>query len=301
MKHKLLAVIILIVVAAAFVGGAALLAPYVQKDELPPDNTLTLTVMTYNIRTIALSTTPDSPDYWETRKEALVSHILQNEPDIMGTQEVMAGIQDTYLTENLPAYSAVGIARDGANVILMSEKNMIFYKTDKFELLDSGTFWLSETPNKTSLGWDGDCRRICTYALLKDKKTGKIIQFFNTHFDHKGSEARQKGSAMVVDAVSKSEYPAILTGDFNFDETNVNYESMTLVLDDTKYLADTTMSYGSFHGYKGADLTDKSPIDFCMVTPNDFKVQSYEVLHGKHFGAYTSDHYAVKVRLSLSD
>lgn len=285
------------------VGGGALLAPHVKNADIPPayipeDNTLFLTVMSYNIRTVNLAAGLRSPDYWENRKEALIQHILENDPDVIGTQEVFTPFQDVYLEENLPEYANVGIARNGEGA-LFSEKNLILYKKDKFTLLDSGTFWLSDTPDTVSKGWDGDCYRICTYALLKDNKTEKVFKFFNTHFDHKGLEARQKGAALVLDTVVNCGYPAILTGDFNFHETDPNYESMTLELEDTKYVADSTMSYGTYHGYSEADLSAKTPIDFCLITPDHFSVESYEVLYGKHFGVFTSDHFAVKVEMSL--
>lgn len=256
---------------------------------------LHLTVMSYNVRTSSAATSEQ--DLWDNRKEAMIAHIIANDPDIIGMQEVFAPVQDDYLQAHLTGYIAVGASRDYGDVLPFGEKCSIFYKKDKFELLDSGTFWLSDTPDEVSRGWDGACNRVCTFVLLKDIETGKIFMHFNTHLDHMGSEARIKGSAMVADRTINCGYPAILTGDFNFDETDDLYTNITKVLDDTKYLATDTMSHGTFHAYSTADLFNKSPIDFCMVTPNTFDVQSYQVLVGN--GVLTSDHFAIKIKLSF--
>lgn len=298
MKKKLLAILVLILTSGAFVGMGAVLAPYVQdaRPQPAPDTTLRLTVMSYNVRTVSMSFDP--VDSFDLRKGPLVRHILANDPDLLGTQEIKTPFWDEYLVKYLKEYTGVGIARDGEGT-WMSEKNMIFFKTEKFELLDSGTFWLSETPDTVSRGWDGDCNRICTFVKLKDKKTGKIFMFFNTHFDHIGAEAREKGSAMVLQRVAECGYPAILTGDFNFHESSVYYQNMTATLDDTKYLAAQSMDYGTYHAYNDRDMTGLSPIDYCMVTRGSFDVQSYEVLYGKYEGIFTSDHYAIKIKMSL--
>jgi len=298
MKKKCLAVLILILMSGLIVGVGAVLTPYVREvaPQITLDTTLQLTVMSYNVRTVSVENNP--ADSYDLRKLPLVKHILENDPDLVGTQEVLSFYWDDYLVDHLKKYTGVGVARDGEGMLL-SEKNMIFFKTDKFDLLDSGTFWLSETPDVVSRGWGGACNRICTWVKLKDILTGKTFMYFNTHLDHMGSEAREKGAALVTQRVSECGYPAILTGDFNFHENSSYYQNMVGTLDDTKYLADRSMDYGSFHGYRETDLTGVSPIDFCMVSRSDFAVQTYEVLYGKHFGVFTSDHYSIKIKLSL--
>jgi endonuclease/exonuclease/phosphatase family metal-dependent hydrolase len=252
--------------------------------------------MSYNVRTVTFN--GDPVDDFELRKGPLVRHIKANDPDLLGTQEVLSMFWDEYLIENLKNYTGVGIARDGEGMPF-SEKNMIFFKIAKFDLLESGTFWLSDTPDIVSRGWDGYCNRICTWVRLKDKSTGKTFMYFNTHLDHMGTEAREKGSALVAQRVSECGCPAILTGDFNFYESSVYYQNMVAALDDTKYLAVQTMDYGSYHGYKERDLTGISPIDYCMVTKGDFSVLSYEVLHEKYEDVFTSDHYPIKIIITL--
>lgn len=289
-------VLLLTAILAATIAAALIACGKAEEDE---PVILHLTVMSYNIRTASIINVESAQDLWDNRKEALAAHIIENDPDIIGMQEVFSPIQDIYLEETLTAYAAVGISRDFGDFLPLGEKNSIFYKKDKFELLDSGTFWLSDTPDQISLGWDGACNRICTYVLLKDNATGKVFMHFNTHFDHKGKEARTKGSSLVAERVKNCGYPALLTGDFNFEETDDLYTGVTQVLDDAKYLAADTANYGTFHGYSSADLSSKSPIDFCMLTPGVFSVQSYQVLSGRHSGVFTSDHFAIKIKLSF--
>lgn len=297
MKRFFSTIVVLLLIAILAATLTATLAACGGKDGDSDPIVLQLTVMSYNIRTSSAGTSEQ--DLWDNRKAAMVAHIIANDPDIIGMQEVFAPIQDAYLEEHLSDYAAVGVSRDFGELMPLGEKNSIFYKKDKFELLDSGTFWLSDTPDTISQGWDGACNRICTYVLLKDNATGKTFMHFNTHFDHRGEEARTKGSSLVAERVKNCGYPALLTGDFNFDETDDLYTSITQVLDDAKYLAADTTSYGTFHAYSSADLSSKSPIDFCMLTPNTFSVQSYQVLFGKYNDVFTSDHFAIKIKLSF--
>lgn len=296
MARRIISIIILAVIAAALLVGCAK-----GEDPAPDPAEVTLTVMSYNIRTIALDADKNGPDYWYNRREALVAHIKAHDPDIIGMQEVLSGpneiFQDKYLAKHLTDYDFVGETRETLEAF--TERVPVFYKKDKFELIETKTFWISETPDVPSRSWDSSTNRICTYAILKHKESGKIIQFFNTHLDHKGSTARKKGAEMLSERVSASEYPAILTGDFNFDEKSSNYPIITEKLDDTKYIAETSLKYGTFHGYKDTDISEKSPIDFCFVKKDCFIVHRYEVLHEKYDGKFTSDHYAVKVQLTL--
>lgn len=247
-----------------------------------------IVVMSYNIRCINFDNNPI--DVWGRRQEPLIAHIKMHNPDIIGMQEVTP-LQAKYLDEHLADYDFV---RQNRDTWIFSESNPIYFKKDKFTLIDSGTFWLSETPETMSLSWRSSCFRICTYAVLKDNKSGKVFTHFNTHLDHQSALARENGSSLILERIQAQENPAILTGDFNLKESTAVYRMVADSLEDTKYIAKDTMSSGSFHNYGKTEVKGGEPIDYIFVTKGDFDVLSYAVLAEQVDGIYTSDHYAVK-------
>jgi endonuclease/exonuclease/phosphatase family metal-dependent hydrolase len=253
-----------------------------------------ITVMSYNIRCFNFDNVP--VDLWARRQAPLIKHIKSHNPDIIGMQEVTT-VQGPYLDENLPEYAKVSQNRD---MWLLSESNPIYYKKSKFTLIDSGTFWLSETPEKMSVSWNSSCYRICTYAVLRHNQSGKIITHFNTHLDHKSALARENGLDVILERIQAQQTPAILTGDFNLEENTPLYLTAKEALDDTKHIATETMDIGSYHGYGAHDVTARAPIDFIFVTKGDFTALSYKVLAEQIDGVYTSDHYAIKSVLKLN-
>lgn len=252
-----------------------------------------LSVMSFNIR----GPFDKDSEAWEARIINLVPLVRNANPDLIGTQEVHHR-QYLDLTESLPEYGSVGVGRgDGINA---DERAAIFYKKDRFTLLETGDFWLSETPDKPSFGWDAACIRICTYARLLDNKTQREFAHYNTHLDHVGQTAMLEGAKMIREVMLKSDAPAFVTGDFNIDEKSAPYEVMTHSgLSDAKYAAKTSMSYGTFHGYKpGEDISVKSPIDYLFFIDGKFDIESYEVMVNGGDGCYTSDHYPVLVKMT---
>lgn len=169
-------------------------------------------VMSYNIR---LGKVDDGENSWIYRRDAAVEMLRQEAPDCFGVQEAF-NYQRDYILEKLPQYKAIGIGRlDGSDE---DEHMCVFWNTNKFDLVDGGNFWLSETPDVPSKGWDGKYPRIATWVLLKDKKCGKSFYVINTHLDHKGVAARREGVKLIqsrISSINPQNYPMVIMGDFN--------------------------------------------------------------------------------------
>jgi len=174
-----------------------------------------LKVMTYNIR---LSVDSDKENSWNNRKQETMAMMSYYHPDYFGVQEAVPQ-QMVDIKTTLTDYDYVGVGRDdGKN---QGEFSAIFYDKNKLEVVKSGTFWLSETPEKPSKGWDAAYNRVCTYALFKMKKGGKKFWAFNLHFDHVGDVARVNSAKLILEKIkefNKENLPLTLTGDFNLTD-----------------------------------------------------------------------------------
>ena len=246
-----------------------------------------VTIMSYNV-------------YYKTPEERwqnVVQNIRNNNPDSFGLQEATPEWIDA-VAAAMPDYAYVGVGRDIGGG---GEASPVFYKKDKFELIDSGTFWLSKTPERPSRGWDAMFNRICTYVVLKDKETNFIYAHFNAHFDHMGVIARLESVAVVSDKISRicNTFPVVFTGDLNDPEGGEMYNRVLETgLRDTKYLAETADGETTFHGY--SDLVAKEkPIDFIFVSAMATKVSTYKVDTTKYDGEYASDHHPVISEMTL--
>ena len=193
-----------------------------------------------------------------------------------------------------------------SNQLEESHPAFLFLAKDRFEVLDSNTFWLSQYPDSVGfIGWDGACSRIATWAKLKDKKTGKIFMAVNTHFDHVGTEARRKGALLIIEKIKEivGDQPAVLTGDFNVTDQSEAYETITtneFVLKDAyKEAAQREGVDYTFHdfGRIPADSCDK--IDFIFVTPQIKVESSYIPQEAEEAGQFLSDHNPEVVHLSF--
>ncbi len=250
-------------------------------------------IMTYNIYVMGFG--KHAP---EKRRPLVIENIRRNMPDSFGVQECDEGWYEA-LIEALPEYAHVGVGRNGDG----GEASPVFYKKDKFDLVDSGTFWLSDTPDEVSKGWDSYCNRVCSYAILKDKKTGFTYAHFNAHFDHLGIVARNESVALVSSRIAKlcPDIPALLTGDLNDSEGSGMYQKILgSGMNDSKYLAKYMVSSGTYHGYSSlVELTRPKAIDFVFV--NDFvsSVESYTIDKTQYDGMYASDHHPVVVEMTL--
>ncbi len=300
-KHKMRFISTLVVTEAVVMLIAIICASYfgtfAAKQE-PFDVSKTainneISIMNYNVRCIAVQDLGKKS--WFYRADLIVDQIRDTAPDIITFQEVTA-VHLLYLQRNLPGYDYEIKYRDDT---LMSEGTPIFYRKDKFDKIDVGSFWLSETPDVMSKDWGAACYRICSYVILKEKSTSKEFVLFNTHLDHVSDEARTKGIDVVLSKIAQfGGKPAILTGDMNSFEGSVTYNKAVATFDDSKYIAASSDTGITYNGWGNA--TEKvSPIDFCFVSKGDFTVSSYKILDELKNGVYSSDHYPVVVKINL--
>ncbi len=271
-------------------------------------NAQSLYVGTYNMR-LHLGIDEERGDCWAKRCQVICDQINFEHPDIFGTQELISG-QLHDLLRSLDNYGYIGVARDDGKEA--GEYAAIFYDKNRLTLLDSGNFWLSETPDRPSMGWDAAYVRICTWGKYKDKDSRKIFFFFNLHMDHIGVVARREAAKLVVGRIKKmtGKYPMILTGDFNVDQTNEIYQIFTTsgILKDSYTVARLRFAEnGTFNNFDPYMKTD-SRIDHVFVSPS-FRVERYGILTNGYWtkneeseiNKFThrlpSDHYPVMVRL----
>lgn len=249
-------------------------------------------IMSFNIRTLTLEDNPINN--WENRKEDVLSTILKYDADLIGFQELKQS-QYNFLQQNLTAYNFYGVDRIGPN---LSESVAIFYKKDRFELLSYKTFWLSETPDVVSMGWDAGVQRTCTVMKFKDIISGEVITHINTHFDNRGEIARANSADMILDEVSKTEGAFVVTGDFNLSEGSEVYNHLTETLDDTKYLAPEGMSDSGGTTQSFGLSSPTLPIDYVFINKDYFDTLSYSIIRDTDGeGNYPSDHFPLIVEL----
>ena len=213
-------------------------------------------VMSYNIR---LGVAKDGDNAWEIRKSATPAMLKDIKPAVFGVQEAY-DFQIDYVLEQCPDYKAVGVGRDdGVN---KGEHMSVFYDSKRIELLDWGTYWLSETPDVPSFGWDAACRRTATWALLRDKASKKEFYFVNTHLDHKGVLARKNGLALIYDkiqAMNPKGLPMVLTGDFNILPDDEGLVDISKLMSSARFTAEDADTIGSFNGFHQNEYSDADP------------------------------------------
>lgn len=257
-------------------------------------NKESLRIASYNLR---LGTANDGENAWTNRKEMVKSLIVYHDFDIIGTQEGYE-FQLKDICE-LGNYVYTGHGRDdGENA---GEHSAIVYKKDRFKILGSGDFWLSETPDIPGKGWDAKCcNRICSWAKFKDSKTGKEFYFFNVHFDHEGVVARIESGKLMVQKIKEiaGKSPVICTGDFNSTPETEQIKTMQTILNDS-YFISSQKPYGPTGTFNGFKLTAKMQdrIDY-IFTDNRIKVMKYGVLTDMNYGRFPSDHFPVVVNIA---
>lgn len=251
-----------------------------------------LRVMSFNIR---YNNPEDGKRAWDHRKEEVSSLIQFYGPDLIGLQEVLHG-QLTYLEGKLVNYGRVGVGRDDGQQA--GEYSPVFYRKSRFELLNHGTFWLSETPNSPSVGWDASMKRIATWGQFRHKEPGDTVFFLNTHFDHRGEQARQESARLIRRwlADHAANHPVVVTGDFNSNPTSEPYHVLTEG-DDLRdaYTASKLPSVGpnrSFSGFAVADSLPGDRIDYVFVSPR-IEVTNHAIISSFSDGYYPSDHLPV--------
>ncbi len=253
-------------------------------------------VMSYNIRN---SNAADGPNKWKYRKENVGDLIKQVDPDVLGTQEVLLD-QYNDLKKRLPSYSVFGAGRNNGKHA--GEHSCIFYKTEKYKLLNGGNFWLSETPSKPgSKSWDAAITRICTWIQLKEKQSGKSFFVFNTHFDHRGQLARVNSAKLLIHVVDSicGDLPVIVTGDFNFSPESPGYAILTDTFN-TITLKDAYTPDQPNYTDCGFNIenTDCHRIDYIFLNQHfiPVKYQLHKNNNGKY---YPSDHLTISTSLTF--
>ena len=225
---------------------------------------------TYNIRCINSGDSKKGVG-WESRRDRACQWVLDQKIDIVGMQEVTHQ-QLLDVQERLPQYDYVGVGRtDGKEE---GEYTPVFYRRDKYQALDKGNFWLSETPDVPgSKGWDAALERVASWVKLKDRQTGKVFMAVNTHFDHVGHQARRESAKLIMRKIQEivGERPAVVTGDFNVTDSDEAYKTMVtnqFVMKDA--WKESPVRCGvpyTWHGFSRIPPQEASKIDFIFITP----------------------------------
>lgn len=260
-----------------------------------------INVMSFNIR---YNTSRDSLDAWPHRKDFVASQILFHDAHIVGLQEALHD-QNNDLLQRLPQYKLEGVGRDDGKE--QGEFSAILYDTTRLQVLQSKTFWLSQTPEVPgSKGWDAQITRIVTWIKFRDRKTKKTFFAFNTHFDHIGKEARKESARLLLEKIKEiaGNTPAVITGDFNAMASDepilvIMDKSNPLHLTDSRDISQTPHygPTGTFNGF-GRSERDNEPIDFIFLKGN-WKVLKHATISQTWKGHFASDHFAVYAVLRL--
>ena len=255
-----------------------------------------LTVLSYNIR---YDNPNDGENQWKYRKERVANYIKEIRPDIIGMQEVLDP-QLVFLDLSLTEFSFVGVGREDGKT--KGEYSPILYNSNRLTLLQTDTFWLSETPKVISVGWDAALERICTYAQFKHKETGQKFWVFNTHFDHIGELARIQSAKLIhqkIKMLNTNNFPVIITGDFNLTPDTAPIKIFQNAYVDVMQKTPTNANnYGTFTGFdKLSNGEDR--IDYIFQ-------KGLKTLKSTHIwlkttsGGWASDHHPVQAIFSFN-
>lgn len=275
---------------AILVMMAGLLALPVSLLAAGPKKAAEITVISYNIRVGGAN---DGTNSWQYRYPASPMMIQDQKPDIFGLQEAL-DYQQGYLEEILKDYKCVGVGReDGKH---KGEHMSIFWNKKRIKMVKWGTYWLSETPEKPTKGWDADCIRTATWTLMKDKQSGKMFYYVNTHLDHVGWEARKNGLALIVERIgqmNKEGYPMILTGDFNMTIDRPEFDDLKKIMDNAREVAFQTDHKGTYNGWGKSS----SVIDYIWFKGFSSCTEFQTITKPYFERAFISDHFPVKATL----
>ena len=247
-----------------------------------------LKVMTFNVRAGVAN---DQENSWQYRRKAAADMILDQRPVVFGVQEAV-DFQLDYFLEQCPMYQCVGVGREDG--VKGGEHMSVFYDTTRIALLDWGTYWLSETPDVPSKGWDAACKRTATWTLLKDLSCNKEFFFVNTHLDHIGQEARRNGLALIVERIGKMNpdgFPMILTGDFNVFPDDPCLTDLRAMMADAWETATEIDEGPTWHDWgKG---TDTRHIDYIFYSGFSKCTSLVRLTKSYDNMPFVSDHYPV--------
>lgn len=253
-----------------------------------------ISVISFNIR---VDNAADGTNVWRNRRDAVVTMIERERPMLLGLQEAQPH-QITYLSEHCPDYAWYGLGRDTGKVppatdsYAAEETMAIFWRTAELELLDKGTFWLSETPDQVSKGWDASYRRTCTWAGFRHRKSGQTCYFFNTHLDNDGKVAREESIKLLVSrmkTINSKRRVSFLTADFNSNVTDACFAPLHVYMRDARANAAVSDDYPSWNGY-GAST---GRLDHVFFSGDNCTAREFRTLRGDYGVPYISDHYPV--------
>jgi endonuclease/exonuclease/phosphatase family metal-dependent hydrolase len=269
--------------------AALIMLPQAAQAKKENEGTEGLKVMSYNIR---LGSANDGTNSWSLRYTATGEMLEDQAPDVFGVQEAL-DYQVRYINE-MCGYEYVGVGRENGKK--EGEHMAIFWNKKSVSMLKWGTFWLSETPQKPSKGWDAACFRTATWALMKDKKTGRKFYFVNTHLDHEGKEAQKNGLKLIVDRIGEINpegYPMVLTGDFNMKPDDPNLAELDSKMQSTRKIAAVTDNHDTYNGWgRGSGI-----IDYIYVSGFSSCPEYQTVVKRYRDRKFVSDHYPVSARL----
>jgi endonuclease/exonuclease/phosphatase family metal-dependent hydrolase len=261
-----------------------------------------LVVMTFNARYAGAR---DGQNAWSNRQALFLKTIEQNQPDLLGCQEILK-TQAEFLQQNLTNYAFLGTGRDDGRT--RGEYSPILCRKSRFEVMDSGQFWLSPTPERVGVkGWDAASARICTWAKLRLRESNTTIYYFNSHWDNLGRTARAESGKLIrrVAAEKAQGDAVIITGDFNSFEDDAGYlnliaptnrDGLTLVDAYREVHPKTSLEELTFHDFKGTQQGRR--IDYIFHTPH-FEAVRAEIDHTHAGSIYPSDHYPVVTELIM--
>ena len=253
-----------------------------------------LTIMSTNVR--CYSPTDFFKKSWFYRAKLLATDISTVMPDIICFQEVQ-DLHYNYLEDVMSKYDSIMAFRDNS---IIREGCAIFYRSDRFEKIEDGYFWLSETPDEMSKDWGSAHYRVCVYVCLKDLNTGKEFIVFNTHLDHKSEEARIKGIEVVLDKIAALDgRPAYLMGDMNALEDTPTIQSTKDSFDDALKIATTTTGTDyTYNNWGDPEAGDR--IDYILIGKGAATVSEYHVVNNSHNGIYSSDHCPIYIKTKIN-
>lgn len=245
-----------------------------------------LNLISFNLR---YDTSEDGKNQWNNRKEAVITMFQDKNPDIFGIQEGLIN-QVEYLETKLPEYSRVGVGRDDGYT--RGEFAAIFFRNDKFIKIDEGNFWLSETPEYPSLGWDANNIRIVTWIKLKNINFDTPFYVFNTHFDHKGKTARKESGKLLKNKIQEitnnEDVPIFAVGDFNAVISNSILKPIHEILFESRCQAKESSKKATFNSWGKWN----SKIDFIFY--RGMNIKKFDVIRKDYGVKYISDHYPIQ-------
>lgn len=256
-------------------------------------------VMSYNIR---LDVKSDGDNWWENRKDKVAGLMKYYAADFIGSQEVQHH-QLLYLKEQLTGYDHIGVGRDDGKE--KGEYSCIFYNSEKFKPIKQGTFWLSQTPDSVSMGWDAVCNRVCTWGLFRSVRGKKKVWVFNTHFDHVGKTARLEAARLILakmkELTAGKNEPVVFMGDLNSKPSDEPVSILNAVLDNARTVS-AEAPYGptdTWNGFKFNQQPDGC-IDYIFTgRGGGIKVKKFATITDSYALKYPSDHFPVMATLHL--